>query len=236
MEMYNLGQDDMVGNSAPHKNPQAIDQRRPECAEFVRHAHGVVTTVMGQLDKALDLPSGTLAGLSRLDRSSETSLRLLWSRPEAETDRRVTLGGHTDIGMITLLFHIAGGLQILPAGSENVTSNWRYIKPEPGCVLVNLGDTMVEWTGGLLRSALHRVMTAPGEQAKTTRRSLAYLVRPDRSQTMRRLRSSLIPPLGDGEVDNTRPVTEWAGERSLQILRGELKPQTRGGGPVDALV
>lgn len=107
-----------------------------------------------------------------MDKTSDTSLRLLLSHPQ-ETganhcveDHRITLGGHTDIGTITLLFHVTGGLQILPAGSEDANDNWRYIRPECGCALINLADTLVEWTGEVLRSSLYRVVTAPGTQAQ----------------------------------------------------------------------
>ncbi|KAF2785847.1 oxidoreductase [Melanomma pulvis-pyrius CBS 109.77] len=236
MKMYMLGQDDIIGNIPPRNNPDTIETRRKECQEFFRHAHAVVAVILAALDRQLDLQPGTLERLSPLDKLSDTSLRLLLSHPQSIVDEnRISLGGHTDIGTVTLLFHVAGGLQILPAGSENVHGNWRYIRPEPGCALVNIGDTLVEWTGGLLRSSLHRVVTAPGAQASVPRQSLAYLIRPDRNASMRRLEgSALIPRLKEGEQEETRSVSEWATWRAQQIMNGELKPQTRGGNPIQA--
>jgi len=97
----------------------------------------------------------------------------------------------------------------LPAGSENMYKNWRYIRPEPGCALINLGDTLVEWTGGLLRSSLHRVVTASGAQASVPRQSLAYLVRPEWSASMRRLEGgTMIPRLEEDEEAETMSVSE----------------------------
>jgi isopenicillin N synthase-like dioxygenase len=107
-----------------------------------------------------------------------------------------------------MLFHVVGGLQILPPGSENINANWQYVRPVPGCALVNLGDTIVEWTGGVLRSCLHRVAVAPGTQGSVPRLSLGYFVRPKFATTMRRLTGGAIPPLADGEVEDTRSVTE----------------------------
>jgi isopenicillin N synthase-like dioxygenase len=236
MEMYSLGQDDMVGNGPPRKNPETIEENREKCQEFFRNAHSVVTVILGALERQLGLPRGTLERLCPLDEPSDTSLRLLLSHPQSVADdKRITLGGHTDIGTITLLFHVAGGLQILPAGSENTHENWRYIRPELGCALINLGDTLVEWTGELLRSSLHRVVSAPGAQVSVPRRSLAYLVRPKRDALMRRLEGgSLIPRLTDEEEEETRSVSEWAAWRAGQIMKGELKPQTRGGKPLKA--
>ena len=45
--------------------------------------------------------------------------------------------------------------------------------------MVNLGDAMVKFTGGLLHSNVHRVVNPPGEQAESTRMSLVYFARPE---------------------------------------------------------
>ncbi|PWY73897.1 Clavaminate synthase-like protein [Aspergillus sclerotioniger CBS 115572] len=235
MEMYNLGQDDIVGNSAPRQNPDPIEAHRSDCREFFEHAHAAISVICANLDQQLGLPLDTLIRRSSIDQPSETSLRLLLSWPqtgdaEVGDNRQITLGGHTDIGTLTLLFHVSGGLQILPADKDNVAENWRYIRPEPGCALINVGDTLVEWTGGILRSSLHRVVTAPGEQARVARQSLAYLVRPRRTETMHRIQGSdVIPPLGEGEEEDTRSVSDWAAWRARQVMNGELKPRTTGG-------
>lgn len=157
------------------------------------------------------------------------------SEPSSEGDS-INLGGHTDIGSITLLFNVVGGLQILPADRENKRGNWLYVKPEPGHAVVNIGDTLVEWTGGLLRSSLHRVVTAPGEQALVARESVAYLVRPRNSASMQRLNGGIVPPVKEGEVDETRSVNEWAAWRAKRVMLGQLKPQTKGGKSVIATV
>jgi isopenicillin N synthase-like dioxygenase len=235
MEMYTIGQDDMLGNTPPQPNPEPIERRRKDCASFFRHAHGVVSLVLNRLDDQLDLPEGTLAARSPLNKPSATSLRLLLSPPQKTSEEdfsRITLPGHTDIGTITLLFHVVGGLQILPFGSSSDFSNWRYVRPEPGCALVNLGDTIVEWTGGILKSSLHRVIAAPGAQGKVPRISLAYLVRASNEEDMRRLKGGkVIPSLSESEseVEDTRLVNDWAAWRARQIMDGVMRPQTNGG-------
>jgi len=61
---------------------------------------------------------------------------------------------------------------------------------------------MVQWSGGILGSNMHRVATAPGQQAGWTRYSLAYLVRPESNVSMRRLAGSeFIPDPDEGEED-----------------------------------
>ena len=117
----------------------------------------------------------------------------------------------------------------MPAAAENTYENWRFIKPQQGCAIVNLGDTIVEWTSGVLRSSLHRVVNPPGQQAAVTRQSLAYLVRPAREKTMQRLKGSKIPVIPEVQLDSDVSVTEWASTRAAQIMRGELRPRTIGG-------
>lgn len=233
MEMYNLGQDDILGNTPPRSNPPPLEAHREDCKIFFLHAHAVLDVILYHLDKCLDLSPGTLSSLNPLDKISDTAVRLTVSYPQQKSNmdfQRITLGGHTDLGTITLLFNVAGGLQILPAGSENINANWRFIRPEPGCAVINIGDVLVERSGGVLRSSLHRVITAPGEQANVKRQSLAYLVRPERDGSMRRLRGgNVIPPLSEGEQDETRSVSDWLAWRARQVMNGELKPMTTGG-------
>ncbi|KAI9644047.1 hypothetical protein NHQ30_007399 [Ciborinia camelliae] len=235
--MYSLGQDDVLGTSAPRANSEPIGTHRKDFQSFFRHAHEALNVIFSHLDEQLGLERGTLSALNSLEKESDTSLRMLQSSNQEED--RIALGGHTDIGTITMLFNIIGGLQILPSGAENIYDNWQYIKPQAGCALINIGDTMVEWTREVLRSSLHRVVMAPGKQAGVTRRSLAHLVRSERNASMRRLRSmktkGVIPLLGAGEYEEERSVGEWSAWRAGQVMRGELKPNTTGGRPIGNL-
>ena len=190
--MYAISQDDITGLAPSFHNPQPLVDCRSDCHAFFRRANAVITTILNCLDAKTALHPGTLAALSSLDNPSDTSLRLLRINP-LSADTPITLGGHTDIGIIPMLFNIVDGLQVLPAASGNVPDNWRYIRPETDYALINLDDTLVEWTGSILRSASHHVVRAPGTQRNVTRQSIAYLVRPARDQTMERLKSPFIP-------------------------------------------
>jgi len=113
-------------------------------------------------------------------------------------DQQTSLLGHTDNGSLTILFNIIGGLQTLPPDS----CEWRYVRPEPGCAIVNFGDTVVQWTGGVLHSNMHRVVAPPGAQAECERYSFAYVLKPSNEVRMNRWQSgSVIPKLKYGEED-----------------------------------
>lgn len=228
--MFTLNQDDILDPTTSRQYPQVLEARRQQFRSFIHNAGSCVKVTVDCLTHELRLPQGSLASRCSTTQPSATSLRLFLSEPSSET-QKITLGGHTDIGLITFLFHILGGLQILPADADNTFESWRYVKPQADCAVVNLGDILVEWTGGLVRSSLHRVAVAPGEQASVPRQSLAYLVRPARGTTMERLRGphSLVPRLLEGEEGDRRLVSEWAAERAAQITKGEQRPRTIGG-------
>jgi isopenicillin N synthase-like dioxygenase len=85
----------------------------------------------------------------------------------------------------------------------------------PGCAIVNLGDAMVKFSGGILRSNLHRVVSPPGEQAQEVRRSLVYFSRPEHDVVLTRLRGGLVDELGDGGVEEGVSAREWLARRHI---------------------
>jgi isopenicillin N synthase-like dioxygenase len=81
------------------------------------------------------------------------------------------IGPHTDYGMCTLLLaDQEPALQVYTKEGE-----WRYIVPQAGALLVNLGDLMARWTNDRWRSTLHRVtpvLASDGERRR--RRSIPF--------------------------------------------------------------
>lgn len=56
---------------------------------------------------------------------------------------------HTDCGSVTLLANMTDDLQVLYPGFQPKDDNgWQWVRPWPGCLIVNMGDSMVQWTGG----------------------------------------------------------------------------------------
>jgi isopenicillin N synthase-like dioxygenase len=114
--------------------------------------------------------------MHRIDGRSGDQIRFVKAPPQPKDDRRTALGEHTDFGSVTVLFNRLGGLQVLPPGRD---AQWCYVKPLDGHAIINLGDAMVKFTNGLLRSNIHRVSAPPGEQADYNRFSLVYFNRPE---------------------------------------------------------
>jgi isopenicillin N synthase-like dioxygenase len=169
-------------------------------------------------------------------------VRFVKAPPQPKEDRRTALGAHTDFGSVTVLFNKLGGLQVrLPANVEAVPPNdingteddltqseglngngeekeqWVYVCPLPGHAIINLGDAMVKFSGGILRSNIHRVVSPPGAQAETTRFSLVYFSRPEDDVLLGPLRDSpLVQERVDGQPEEeVISSKEWVLRRAL---------------------
>lgn len=82
------------------------------------------------------------------------------------------LGYHTDPGVITLLLQDSvGGLQ-----TESLDHGWIDVPPQPGTIVVNLGDCMQAWTNDRYRAAVHRVIP----MTQHSRYSIPYFANPAR--------------------------------------------------------
>jgi isopenicillin N synthase-like dioxygenase len=95
--------------------------------------------------------------------------------PHAEGAIRAA--AHGDINTITLLLGAEeAGLELLTAKGE-----WLPIAPEPGALVVNIGDMLERLTNGRLRSTTHRVVNPTGPAAYRARYSMPFFLhfRPD---------------------------------------------------------
>ncbi|EAA66061.1 hypothetical protein AN0188.2 [Aspergillus nidulans FGSC A4] len=212
-EFYNVSKDDIMGISGPLPAPDIINKNRHILESFIKYSHSIVTLILSILNTSLGLPESTLTNIHRLHAVSGDQVRFVKAPPQPADDRRTALGEHTDFGSVTILFNRLGGLQVLPPGAD---AEWQYVKPLPGHVIVNLGDAMVKFTNGLLRSNIHRVVSPPGDQADTTRFSLVYFSRPEDDVPLRRLEgSSRIPNLDEGVVEENINSKDWIIRRAL---------------------
>ena len=100
----------------------------------------------------------------------------------------VALGHHTDPGTLTLLLQDdTGGLQALASDGT-----WIDVPPEPGTIVVNLGDCTQASTNDQYRAAVHRVVP----MTEHRRFSLPYFANPPRE--------SIIEPLPELSETGTR--------------------------------
>jgi len=146
-------------------------------------------------------------------RDGNSVLRLLHYPPvEAGAGASIRAGAHEDINAITLL------LGAEEAGLELKTRDgrWLAVSPEPGELVVNIGDMLQRLTNGRLRSTSHRVVNPAPERARKARFSMPFFLhfRPDF------LIEALPGTVADGEAPQWPPIT--AHDYLLERLR-EIK-------------
>lgn len=207
--------------------PQLIQTQLPLFTSFLNHGQRIIATISSSITAQLSLPENTLTSLTTPAKPSGTVVRLIkaFACPQEE-DLRTSMIHHVDFGTITLLANVLGGLQILPPGKSATDEGaWRWARPEPRCLIVNLGDAMVQWTGGLLRSNVHRIRYPPGQQRYFDRYSLAILARPERDASMKR---RIGQDLDDAE-DSNLTAWEWEVRKTMSLARGEAVMESKGG-------
>lgn len=215
--------DDLLEQSKnPFPHPKPLMDNKPLMATYVKHSHALLTNLLGHLNSGLGLPPNTLEPYHSIGLTSGDHIRIVHSPPpkspsltsyQSHPDTS-TLGAHTDFGSLTLLFNRLGGLQVLlppSIAAENATKDtgregkgmgsWAYVRPLPGHAIVNLGDALVKFSGGILRSNIHRVATPPGKQADCDRFSLVYFMRPGDDVILKRLEGGIVPKIKEEEEE-----------------------------------
>lgn len=76
IEFYSLGQDDMLGTSAPRDDPEVIESDSKIFQNFFFHTYRTTRHLLALLDKHSGLEHGTFAALSPQDKPSGASPRL----------------------------------------------------------------------------------------------------------------------------------------------------------------
>ncbi|KAI1137645.1 Clavaminate synthase-like protein [Hypoxylon sp. FL0543] len=219
-EFWNLSKDDILGqHENPVPYPPIFQDVRPMLIDFIHKAHSIGMLILETLAPRLGIKPEELASKHKIQRESGDHVRLVFgpgdaeaantelTRSEAET--RINTFAHTDFGSVTLLFNWMGGLQI----ENRETKAWEWVRPIPGCGILNLGDAMVEFSGGKVSSGKHRVVAAPGEQAAYNRYSVVYFVRPENDVVL----ESLTPGAAPKTESERWRAGEWINLRSKQF-------------------
>jgi len=221
-----------------------LDKHSPLLTHYSQQAHAVQALVLTLVAKRLGLAPSQLHAMHALQRASGDHVRFVRAPPQPAADRRTALGAHSDFGSVTVLMNRLGGLQVrLPVGVaarggaaaplcevEPSGERWAYVRPLPGHAVVNLGDAMVIFSQGLLRSNVHRVVSPPGAQADVERYSLVYFGRPADDVVLRPLRESAIVAArckGEEKGDEVS-AKEWILRRALYRRNGARWEDSKG--------
>ncbi|KAK4686180.1 hypothetical protein P7C73_g3952, partial [Tremellales sp. Uapishka_1] len=154
--------------------PKCMHPYMDELRSFIQFASDSVNRrLMTLLSKILELPDEYLYEnvQSKGDILGEGYLRhaLYHAQPpEKGVGNGVRLYGHTDYGTTTMLWSVpVSALMVLSRDND-----WRYVKYNPGALLVNLGEVLEVISAGHFKATLHRVVEPPADQLYDDRLSL----------------------------------------------------------------
>ncbi|EJF59541.1 Clavaminate synthase-like protein [Dichomitus squalens LYAD-421 SS1] len=192
---------------------------------FVAKSMDINFHLLGIMDGKLGLPKGTLASLCTPEEHSGSTLRLIRNPPATTPSAQTFVGAHTDFGALTILHNRLGGLQVLVPGQED----WQYVKPLEGHAICNIGDALNIFSGGIMRSNIHRVVPPPKEQAKLERLSLVFFTRPSFTAPMRALTehstivAEAVAKAPAEKFDTGVTAGEWLARRMRSIRATQFK-------------
>ncbi|MEZ5244864.1 MAG: 2OG-Fe(II) oxygenase family protein [Acidimicrobiales bacterium] len=139
---------------SPSLWPAAVPALRSAWVAYYRALSEVAARLLSVMAVALDLPANHFDPL--IDRPI-TSMRAIHYPAAPPTDGALRAGAHADYGTLTILrTDEIGGLQIVDADGA-----WVDVAPDPEMFVVNLGDSIAQWTNDRWRSTVHRVVPRP---------------------------------------------------------------------------
>lgn len=181
----------------------------------------------------LGVPANSFTDLHDPTKPCGTLMKLI--RTEASIvpeDNCTAMVYRTDVGAVTLLANVIGGLQILPSGDPKDDTAWLWFKPQPGKLLVELGDIFVCWTGGILKSNIHRVRHTPGEQSCLDRYNFTVAAKPSLGARMHR-----VGDLGqESDLNSHMTVSEYDRYKTVLLRQGTWPMKTFGGKVILSLI
>lgn len=212
-EIYNIPKTIPTYNR-PH--PQVILDAWPKIDTFSKHIHNsVVHKLLILIAIILELPEDHFLKTHRYTANSDCHLRYMkYNRRPASTNDALSgvwVKGHTDFGSLTLLFRQpVAALQVYTPANE-----WKYVKPHPGSITVNIADSLSFLTNGFLKSSIHRVVAPPPDQAHIDRLGVLYFVRPEDDLELRPVDSPVMKRMGYTEIGEGEGLTagEWVKAR-----------------------
>lgn len=146
---------------SPSLWPTELPELRPAWEAYFGELSDVAGQLMSVMALALDLPADYFEPL--IDRPI-TSMRAINYPALADTDTpSLRAGAHSDYGTLTILrTDDVAGLEI-----QQPDGSWSAVTNEPDAFVVNLGDSIAQWTNDRWRSTVHRVALTSREQRQS---------------------------------------------------------------------
>ncbi|KFY24965.1 hypothetical protein V493_04918 [Pseudogymnoascus sp. VKM F-4281 (FW-2241)] len=204
-QAFNLAEPDSTTGQWPQPIPTTFKKNDAALRHFHASCRRIATRILRLIALGLSIDDADWLVRSH-ENSSQTSRFLYYPELPRDSDydpkADIRAGAHSDYGSITLLFTRPDqpGLEILtPDGntwaSVPVFPENYHSKTFPP-IVVNIGDLLSYWTNGLLKSTIHRVVSAaPADNdgdSDSDRLSIAIFIQPADDTVLTPIPSPLI--------------------------------------------
>jgi isopenicillin N synthase-like dioxygenase len=189
-EVYNIPS---VGQQIERPHPAVFTKNWAAIDKFSAHIRDQVVAKLFKLFAiVLELPDDYFLDFHRKDELNSSYMRYM--KYHARTPEQnaamenIWLTGHTDFGSLTLLFRQPiAALQVRTPSGE-----WKYVKPYPESLTVNVADTLQFLSKGSLKSSIHRVVAPTCLPAHLDQLRVLYFVRPGDYVKLRGAKSAVL--------------------------------------------
>ena len=148
--------------------------KRQEVESFKAQCYSLSGIIMSCLAKCMGLDSDYFKSIHQHKEPGDTLKMIKYFRMKERPDSSIPrLAEHTDWGSITFVFTKTPGLEI-----RDPNNQWFHVPIVLDGIVVNIGDAMALWTGGALKSVLHRV-TWDSVPIGRDRYTIGYFINPN---------------------------------------------------------
>ena len=182
----------------------------------------VMTNLSAKLLSIIETAVGLTPGFFERVLDKQTSIMSLnyyppLSRINTNVSTTTRVAEHTDVSMLTIVYQTTdtvdqniGGLEVFDA----TRNEWLKVPYTPNAFVVNVGDCLSDWSQGLFKSSMHRVLMNDTEES-SHRYSMAYFCTPNYD-------AELIWPVDKEESSATITYSTWRKnriKRAIQMLK-----------------
>ncbi|XP_047077946.1 gibberellin 20 oxidase 2-like [Lolium rigidum] len=176
--------------------------------EYCEKMKELSLTIMELLELSLSVERGYYREFFA---DSSSIMRCNYYPPCPEPERTLGTGPHCDPTALTILLQDdVGGLEVL------VDGDWRPVRPVPGAMVINIGDTFMALSNGRYKSCLHRAVVNQRQE----RRSLAFFLCPRADRVVR-------PPPAIAAAASPRRYPDFTWADFMRFTQRHYRADTR---------
>lgn len=216
-EVYNIPR--FGKDVPPRQHPSILSRHWNSIEKFSKHIHNEIVMKLFRLFAiVLNLSENHFTDLHKYE--DEHSSYLRYMKYHARTPEQnaaldnIWLKGHSDFGSMTLLFRQpVTALQVRTPKGE-----WKYVRPYPESITVNVADQLQFLSNGFLKSSIHRVVAPPADQAHLDRLGVLYFVRVGDNAVLRGAKSDVLKKEGMLASENPEDMIlaqDWVKARTI---------------------